>query len=380
MRLADFILGNIEPILSEWEAFARTVWPGPATDPRELRDHAADILRATAGDMKSAQSATQQSDKSHGDGDAGTASARVDGASDVHALGRVKSGFDLMTLVAEYRALRASVIRLWRESRPSPDLRDLEDLTRFNESIDQSLTEAVRSYTQQVDRSRQMFLAILGHDLRNPLHSIMMSADALALTGPGADSAQMASRISASVTAMAAMINDLLDFTSTGLGAEIPLSPAAMDLKQLCQEVVEEMRAAHPTRTLRFQPPAGDLTGTWDAARLRQVVSNLLGNALQHGGGGPVDLTVSADGAEVRVAVRNDGPPIPREDLATIFDPLVRGSAPDAQTSRRPGSIGLGLYVAREVATAHRGSIDVTSSKEAGTTFTVRLPRRPASA
>src|SRR4051812_9981349 len=179
MRLADFILANIEPILVEWEAFARGIWPGPATDPRELRDHAADILRATAWDMQSPQTAAQQSDKSRGDGDPGNGSARIDGASDVHAVGRVRSGFDMMSVVAEYRALRASVIRLWRDSAPTPDVRDLDDLTRFNESIDQSLTEAVRSYTQRVDRSRQMFLAILAHDLRNPLNSMTMSAEAL---------------------------------------------------------------------------------------------------------------------------------------------------------------------------------------------------------
>ena len=377
MRLADFILGNIEPILAEWEAFARTVWPGAATDPRELRDHAADILRATAWDMRSAQTATQQSDKSKGDGDGGEQSARVDGASDVHALGRVRSGFDLMMLVAEYRALRASVIRLWRDSGPSPDQRDLADLTRFNESIDQSLTEAVRSYSQRVDRSRQMFLAILGHDLRNPLHSIMMSADALAHAGRlDADDAKVASRISSSVSAMAAMINDLLDFTGTGLGAAMPLSPAAADLNGLCQEVVDEMRAAHPTRTLRFQPHGGDLTGHWDAARLRQVVSNLLGNALQHGGRGPIDLTVSAAGPNVEIVVRNEGPPIPVDALPTIFDPLVRSTTPDAQKKHRLGSIGLGLYIAREVAAAHGGTIDVTSSAETGTMFTVGLPRR----
>ena len=113
MRLADFILGNIEPILVEWEDFARSVGPGAETDPRELRDHAADILRATAWDMKSVQTAAQQSDKSKGEGDTGEDSVRVDGASDMHAIGRVRSGFDLMTLVAEYRAVRASVIRLW---------------------------------------------------------------------------------------------------------------------------------------------------------------------------------------------------------------------------------------------------------------------------
>ena len=176
MRLADFILANVEPILAEWEAFARGIWPGAKTDPLTLRDHAEDILRATARDMKSAQTTAQQSDKSKGEGDAGAGSESLDGASDVHAVGRVASGFDLLAVVAEYRALRASVIRLWRESSPDPDRRDLDDLTRFNESIDQSLTEAVRSYTERVDRSRQMFLAILGHDLRNPLNSVTMSA------------------------------------------------------------------------------------------------------------------------------------------------------------------------------------------------------------
>src|SRR5436190_22521860 len=134
MRLADFILKNLEPILIEWEAFARSVWPEAKSDPVALRDHALDMLRATAWDMKSTQTDLQQADKSKGDGDAGIGSDRVDGASDLHAVGRVASGFDLQTLVAEYRALRASVIRLWRESTPSSDACDLSDLTRFNES------------------------------------------------------------------------------------------------------------------------------------------------------------------------------------------------------------------------------------------------------
>jgi signal transduction histidine kinase len=378
MRLADFILENIEPILVEWEAFARSVWPGGEMDPIELRDHAKDILRATAWDMKSAQTALQQSDKSKGDGDAGAASGRVDGASDVHAVGRVRSGFDLMAVIAEYRALRASVIRLWRASGPSPDLRDLEDLTRFNESIDQSLTEAVRSYTHRVDRSRQMFLAILGHDLRNPLNSMMMSAEALKMTSQlDDDSKDLASQIASSASAMGQMISDLLVFTGAGLGAAMPLSPAAMDLRPLCEEVVDEMRAAYPTRVLRFQPN-GDLTGHWDSARLRQVVSNLLGNAVQHGGGsGPVELAVSADESDIRLICHNGGPPIPAQSLPTIFDPLVRGASDEVQKQRRPGSIGLGLYIVREVVTAHGGDIHVRSTTEAGTAFTIRLPRTP---
>ena len=136
------------------------------------------------------------------------------------------------------------------------------------------------------------------------------------------------------------------------------------------------MRAAYPTRTLHFEQH-GDLTGAWDAARLRQVVSNLLGNALQHGAGtGPVELSARDEGSHVLVEVRNDGPPIPPDALPTIFDPLVRGLSPELKRQRRPGSIGLGLYIAREVVSAHGGAINVKSSEQAGTIFTVRLPRR----
>jgi hypothetical protein len=109
MRLAEFILANIEPILADWEAFARSVWPGKMADAATLRDHAGAILRATAEDMKSAQSDSQQADKSTGGGHRSEEGLRLNGASGVHALGRVSSGFDMMAVVAEYRALRASV-------------------------------------------------------------------------------------------------------------------------------------------------------------------------------------------------------------------------------------------------------------------------------
>lgn len=381
MRLGNFILTNIEPILAEWETFARTVWPVKDVDPRDLRDHAANILRATVSDMESAQTATQQAAKSKGEGRQGRDSIRVDGASDVHAIARVLSGFNLLALVAEYRALRASVIRLWRESVPDANRRDLADLTRFNESIDQSLTEAVRSYTERVDHSRQMFLAILGHDLRSPLNAMMLLASGLSHTCQlDAESCGMAQQISSCAAAMGGMIGDLLDFTSSSVGAGMPLSPASMDLKSLCREVADEIRAANPTRALNFQAQ-GEFAGEWDAARLRQVVSNLLANAIQHGvGSSPVDVSLEADASEVRLVVRNGGPPIPPDALPTIFDPLVRGSSAQIQKQRRPGSIGLGLYIAREIVTAHGGVIDVKSSTDAGTVFTVRLPRHTSSA
>lgn len=377
MRLADFILANTEPILAEWEAFARSISSGAKMESLALRDHAEDILRATARDMMSSQSAAQQSDKSKGHGHRGEDSGALNGASEQHAVERLGSGFDLMEMISEYRALRASVLRLWRDSAPQAHERDVGDLTRFNESIDQSLSKAASSYTKRVDQSRDMFLAILGHDLRNPLNSIAMTAQLLPrLDRHDAESiGECAAQISTSADVMARMISDLLDYTRTRLGAGMPVSPAPMDLGTLCRELFEEYRTAHPNRPIRFRCD-GDLRGEWDVDRLRQAVSNLMANAIQHGSeSAPIELRLKGETSDVVVVVYNGGPPIPPGELLKIFDPLVRGSSAEHPKSNRPGSIGLGLYIAREIARSLGGKITVTSSKEAGTAFTVRLPR-----
>ena len=377
MRLADFILANVEPILAEWEAFARAIAPGATMDGLALRDHAEDILRATARDMRSAQSETEQSDKSKGRR-RGEQGAALNGASEAHAVERLGSGFDLMEMVSEYRALRASVLRLWRDSRPQPHERDVDDLTRFNESIDQSLAKAVASYTRRVEQSRDMFLAILGHDLRSPLNSIAMSAALIPrLDRPDPEAVGCATQITTSASVMSRMIGDLLDYTRTRLGAGMPVSPAPMDLGGLCRALFDEFRTAHPGRAMRFRAE-GDLTGTWDADRLRQAVSNLLGNAVQHGAAdAPIDLVLAGGEArDVVAVVRNGGPPIPPGELPRIFEPLVRGSSAEHPKANRPGSIGLGLYIAREIARSHGGRLDVTSTAADGTAFTLRLPRR----
>ncbi|QOV89925.1 sensor histidine kinase [Humisphaera borealis] len=377
MRLSDFILKNMESILAEWEIFARSVEAGTKMDRLALRDHAEDILRATVRDMTTAQSDNEQFDKSIGQGADGTGSKHLDEASEVHGVGRVGSGFDLGELVSEYRALRASVIKLWRDTNPNPHATDIDDLTRFHESIDQSLRKAVVGYTGYVDRSRQMFLAILAHDLRNPLNSILLSAEVVSLTATGdPDTIDAAHRITSSVKSIAQMVTDLLDFAGTGVGSAMPLSPAPMDLAKLCRELHGEFQAAHPTCTLSLKTTQS-LNGIWDASRIRQVLSNLLGNAFQHGGETcNAKLTVTADGPDVVLAVHNCGTPIPPELLPTIFQPLVQGERRKGKPQRRAGSIGLGLYIAREVVLAHGGTITVQSTKESGTTFTVRLPRK----
>lgn len=375
-RLADFILSNLEPILAQWETFARNLAPGPAMSVIALRNHAEIILRATARDMVSPQTPLQQSEKSKGHGGGGTESGRLNHASEEHAIARLGEGFNLVEVVSEYRALRASVLQLWREAVPGADAHDLEDLTRFNESIDQSLAEAVRSYTRRVDESRELFLATLGHDLRTPLNAMMLSAEVLARSGQLDDTnTQIASRMVVSGKGMTGMIHDLLDFTRTRLGAGMPVFVAPVDLSGLCQEVLGEFRAAHPDRSVQFDS-VGDLRGQWDAARLRQVLSNLVGNAIEHGTpGGAIEVLARSEGSTVLLTVMNQGPVIASTALPTLFDPFVRATSMPESNQRRAG-IGLGLYIARQIVIAHKGTITVASSEATGTVFTVRLPRQ----
>jgi hypothetical protein len=376
MRLAEFILAEMEAILTEWEAFARSLTPGSAMTVVALRDHAESILRVTARDMLAPQTVQERSDKSRGWGGGGSESEQLDFASHEHAVARVTDGFNLIEVVSEYRALRASVLKLWRVQAKSADQQDLDELSRFNESIDQSLAEAVRSYTDRVEESRELFLATLGHDLRAPLNAMMLSSEVLARSGQLDDeNTQIAKRMTTYGRVMDGMIHDLLDFTRTRLGGGMPLSPARVDLGDLCTDVLNEFEAAHPDRSLRFEP-VGDLTGQWDTARLRQVVSNLIGNAIKHGGErGAIDVVARDEGPDVVLTVTNQGRPIAASALPTIFDPFVRATSMHSD-DRRAG-IGLGLYIARQVVIAHIGTIGATSSEEAGTVFTIRLPRTP---
>lgn len=378
MRLAEFIVLNEEPILLEWECFARSIGAGENLDQLALRDHAAQILQATARDMISTQTPAERTTRSKGMDNARDNQA-LDGASDAHAIDRLGLGFNLLEVMSEYRALRTSVLQLWHSSGPDADDRNVEDLTRFNESIDQSLSKAIASYSKRVDQARDMFLAILGHDLRNPLNAIAMTAQLLPMvTDDSAEIVECGATIALSATVMERMINDLLDYTRTRLGTGMPVKPAPMDLAVLGRELIAEFRTAHPDREIEFRNTA-KLNGMWDSDRIRQAISNLMGNAVQHGSKDfPITLSLFGEAEHVIIEVHNGGDPIPPGELPKIFDPLIRGSSADQPTSNRPGSIGMGLYIAREVAKSHGGRIDVSSTIEGGTSFTIRLPRQPA--
>jgi signal transduction histidine kinase len=379
MRLADFILANREPILAEWEAFARTCVP--ASHPMNiaaLRDHAGAMLTVIATDLAAPQTRLAQSEKSKGRGQTGDP-AEVTAAGE-HGAGRADSGFTVDQMVAEYRALRASVIRLWTSAQGVLQAADIEDLTRFNEAIDQSLAESVASFNHNVEEAKETFLAILGHDLRTPLGAIRTSAvfmlDTNELEEPHRT---LAARIAQSARRSVTMVGDLLDFTRSRLGGGIPVARAEMDLSRALREVVDEIGAAHPGCPIRVDTRM-EQRGCWDAARLSQALGNLIGNAVQHGAPGTtVTVDLRGDGDAVTVGIHNRGAVIPSEQLDGIFNPLKARREPRTAEARGPtGSLGLGLYIAERIISAHDGRIEVESSEMDGTTFTVHLPRERA--
>lgn len=376
MRLSEFIVANREPILVEWEAFARTCSPASgAMDIADLRDHASEMLTVIAADLETPQGKKEQSEKSKGNapGSAGLGAT----AAQEHGADRAESGFSVEQMVAEFRALRASVIRLWTKSQGGIAPSDIDDLTRFNEAIDQSLAESVARYTQDLDSSKEMFLAMLGHDLRSPLSAVMMSSEFMLETGDLKEpNLTLISRISSSANRMNNMIGDLLDFTRSRLGGGIPIVRSEMSMDKAVHEVIDELRSIHPDRTVRVDARGGE-RGEWDSARISQALTNLVGNALEHGAEG-TEVTVCVTGGEndVTVAIHNTGAAIPPERLNGIFGPMkTRNLAVGASSGGPSGHLGLGLYIAERIINAHKGTIAVESSDSAGTTFTVNLPR-----
>ena len=373
MKLSQFIQDYIEEILVEWESFASTLRPAASTmSAAELRDHGLQMLRAIALDIDTGQTEHERDEKSKGDapdpGGPTTAAAR-------HGTLRETSGFTLSQLTAEFRALRASVLRLWLQSADAGDT--TEDILRFNESIDQALAESVETYSAQASRARDIFLAILGHDLRGPLATMTNAGEVLRIEGLSPeDLVKVGHSVKRSAALMSHMVSDLLEYARAELGGKMPLIPRPGDLGEICRSAFQDAGALNPRCPFEFET-SGDLAGDFDPVRLQQVVMNLLNNAAQfRGADHPVKTFARGEADFVTVTVANHGAVIAADSLKTIFRPLVQLEVEEDFSSRPTTSLGLGLYVARETTLAHGGSIDVESSLEGGTIFTVRIPRK----
>jgi signal transduction histidine kinase len=370
MRFSTFISVNLDAIVAEWESFARTLLPSARSmSDLALRDHCRQILVAIVHDMETAQTEPERSAKSkrHIDSAAPLTVAATHGAL------RQLAGFDLAQLVSEFRALRASVLALWRRVEPIGSLSSATDeITRFNEAIDQALAESVERYSLDV----ATFFAVIGHELRTPLWTIQGSSEVLAMSGATEITKAHASRrIWRASKVMAHLVTDLLEFTRSRLGHGVPIARSDCDMGKACEDAVEAVRAIHPNQQFEHRI-AGDLHVQADCPRVQQVLTNLLTNAVHHGDPrATVLLTAAGEDDAVVVQVVNFGTPIPRDALDAIFDPMAQASAALSEPKRHQfTSMGLGLYLVREIVRGHDGTVTVQSTAESGTVVTLRWP------
>ena len=373
MRLSKFLRVHAEVILTAWDEFAATVeHTGSILDQKTLRDHAGEILRTIAEDLERPQSEDAQLEKSRGLTD--SSSGGGDTAAEIHADTRMISGFAIDAMITEYRALRASVVRLWLKSGGETSYHDdLRDLIRFNEAIDQAIAESVARYTNQTKRSTDLFIGILGHDIRNPLGTISMSAQYLVRSGQLTASA--AETIINSVVRINSVIEHVVDFTRAQSEGVMPINPKAGNLVTQFSKIVEETRVRNPNSILRLES-TGNFEGSWDEGRMGQLLSNLLANAISYGARGePVTVRMWETREDVFFSVHNSGHPILEEDQQRIFRPLIRGSVADKLERREPGGLGLGLYICQEIVRAHGGTMALQSAQASGTSFDIKLPR-----
>lgn len=275
--------------------------------------------------------------------------------------------FASVTITALYEQSR--VVGFAKVTRDLTERRAIEERQRALAAETAALTERKR-----VQEFQERFLAILGHDLRNPLAAIDMGASLLQQRSENDPTGhRVVDRILTSTRRMTRMIDQILDLTRSRLSGRLTVEPAPMDLGAMLSDVVEELRAANPTRVIELR--AVPQSGAWDRDRLEQVFSNLVGNALHHGDPTtPVVVEIRGDGSTTSVSVHNGGSPIPDTLRAELFNPFRRGER-DSRTKHTEG-LGLGLYISRELVLAHGGDITVDSGP-AGTTFTVVLPVTP---
>ena len=375
MKLSEFILSHLEPILTEWEDFAGSLAPLEEATRSELRDHAGAVLRAIAKDLDTPQGMQESIAKSRGL----ALSPGGNSAAEIHAEERVAAGFSGDQVIAEYRALRSSVLRLWAQHAELSGRDDIEDMIRFNEAIDQALSESMVRYTRMLREAQNLFLAILGHDFRTPLGAVSMGAQVLLMDQTLPSKAlKVGLRILNSAKRMDAIIRDLLDFSTTHLGEGIPIDARAVDLLEICKNTMDEAKTFHPERQFELMVQ-GQLTGSWDGQRMGQAFSNLLSNAVQHSTpGSAIKVFISGLAEEVIYEVQNEAEVISPIILRTLFDPIKRFAIRPAseRVGTRMQNLGLGLYVVKEIVSAHNGSISVSSSADAGVSFKVRLPRQ----
>jgi signal transduction histidine kinase len=353
-QVAAFLRREKERLAELWEQEVRRELPALQSLPRPaLLDHLFEMLEGLAAWI---------------DGDVADADRGFQALIEGHALTRLGYGVGLETLMREYGKLRYVVLRELLPAQPPPD-----SLLLLHEGMDRAIGAAIDRYSARREEIRARFISILGHDLRDPLSTVKISSDILGRSPTLADEHKLVvARISRACDRMHRMIAEVLDFARGHLGGGIPANPALNDMGDICRNVVDEIATVHPDRLIAVDTH-GDLRGPFDRDRVTQAIGNIVANGVEHGTG-PIEVNAheTDDRLHVITMVTSHGRPIPPEILPRIFDPFARGD----DTAARKG-LGLGLYIAYEIALAHGATIDVTSDQHA-TTFTITWPRIPS--
>ena len=343
--VADFIRRQQRRIAALWELEIRRDAPIAAPSRPVLIDHVPAFLGALAdwieGDVEGAEQTFQE-------------------LTEGPALLELGYGVGLETLTRELSKLRVVLVRELLAALPADG-----SLVRLQQAMDNAIDDSIRRYAARREEVRERFIGILGHDLRDPLSTVIISARTLASNQHiDREHRLAAARIVRACNRMQRMINDVLDFARGHLGTGIPAYPMAADMGEICRAATDEMIAAHPQRTIQLET-SGDLHGAFDRDRVHQAMTNLLANAIHHGEGA-IDVRVHGGDAIV-TEVTSHGAPIPESLRAQIFDPFAH--------SEGSAGLGLGLYIVHQIAAAHGAHCDVSSDAN-GTTFRIRWPRR----
>ena len=389
MRLSVFIEQHKESIVQSWENFARTISPPALTmDRTGLRDHVSLILDSIIVDLDTAQTPQEQSQKSWGEAPAPNTPSHAH----AHAADRLASGYTVFQLISEYRAMRASVLRLWAANSPAVMWSDAGDVTRFNEAVDQALAESVMRYAslvestiqvqkiaevelRQSNRHKDDFLAMLAHELRNPLAPIGTAAQLLVMS-PGNEVMvrQVSAIINRQMSHLTHIVDDLLDVSRITRGL-VELHTEPLDLKLIVSSAVEQaqalIEACHHQLILKLGSTPAFVEG--DKTRLVQVLSNLLNNAAKYTPpNGEIVLSLDVREDQVQLAVSDNGSGIAPNLIPHIFELFTQA---DRTLDRAQGGLGLGLSLVKNIITLHGGEVGAESEGLGkGSVFTIKLP------
>jgi signal transduction histidine kinase len=356
--VAEFIRQYRQTIVDEWLLRASHLPSAQALTRLSLRDHIPAILERLADAVDRRNEGPRP----------------LEDLPEQHAIMRFQEGYDLRQVVAEYRMLRQVITDLYAErgdlsptSRPT-----LKPLTIMHEAVDRAISEAVDQYAIERDRVRDRFIAVLGHDLRDPLNMIVFSAKALLARTEDLDAntGRMVGRMATGAERMQRMIGDLLDLARGRLGGGFTIVPTRFDARTLISRTVQEIAHAHTDRDVQclVREAPGSFDVEWDSDRIAQVIANLVSNALIHGRD-PIVIDVTDAGEDLELDVSNGGE-IAAEFLPRLFDPFVSDTTSEGPTS----GLRLGLYIVQQIAQAHGGTVKAESAN-GRTSLSVTLPR-----